>query len=597
MSNYLEKLSKDKDEIWEISFLDDFVYTKNSKQVFYISARIVLKKIESNFSKTLYFNIDQIFNKVIGSFCDSEGNVVSNKFNLESEKFIFKVNYSDLNKTSEKLIRYKDFNLGVDQIKNFENEILIPNKLYNKLHYAPVHLIKGNRINNDIDFFILPSYEVMRYFFLKGSKLNKFLLKKFLFSKKDFKNEDNELYIKLDSNNGEEGKFLLTKQGFSDVEYEAICRMAYLKNGFKCIEEIRKSLLINSQNNIEYEYKTLRTVLPQDEPFEILSSGKKFQFKGKNYLLINQIHGTKETLPIKDIMLLFFTDRRRNKINDEREGKEGNDGGKDSRGNKKRTLKKSKPKENAKLTSELLGNADIQADIKIDSISDRSFDGDKFNFTKLEKVSGEYKYNGTITIEIPKDTLSLLDEIDKNTNVGRANTVSNEKDNSVVDQLTKARREIFYDAIEALNPEFFGVHFFQISEGKNNQSLLLSSRTLVKPYKNDDLFETIICQVSIYNDNELYYLYLVKSDNHQDEVSRYAIFNNNLFRKFDLKKIESLYIDFFSKKGLRFKVEDLNNNRYNLKGSLEFHNQSNRKGSVLKDKIEKEIKKKIKSLN
>ena len=68
----------------------------------------------------------------------------------------------------------------------------------------------------------------MKYFdifFLKGSRLNKFLFKKFLLSRKDFANNNNELYVKLESNeNGIKRCFLMTKQGLSDPEYKVICR-------------------------------------------------------------------------------------------------------------------------------------------------------------------------------------------------------------------------------------------------------------------------------------------------------------------------------------------------------------------------------------
>lgn len=590
MSNSKEILIDDKRDLWEISFLDDFIHKKNSKQIFYLSARIVLQKLQSDVSKTLYFNIDQISNKIIGSFCNSEGNMISNDFNRNSEKIIFRLDKSDLNRTSQKLCHYSEFKMNSEEIENFIDEVLTPNKLYKKLHYASVHKLKSNKSDNDIDFFILPSYEVMRYFFLKGSRLNKFLFNKFLLAKKDFDNNNNELFVKLDSNDDKKGSYLLTKQGLSDSEYSTICRMAYIKNGIKCVEEIRKSLLINNQK-LEYEYKSLKTILPQDEPFEMLCTGRRFQFRGKKYFLIYQIHGTKENLPIKDITLLFFTDRRRNKkIEDGVAG--NNNGDKGSKGKKKRTQKKIKAEPNAELTSESLGNGDIAADVQLDYFNDNSFHGDSFNFTKLEKINGEYKHNGTLTIDVPKSVLSLLSEIDENSDAGRANTHSNAVDDSKNNESIKMRREIFYEAINNLKSETCKVSFFQ--HKKNGKSLLLNSSTLVEPHNKDSLFETIICQICIEKSHEFYFLYIAKSDSHQDEISRYAIFNNYFFQKFDLSKLELLYNEIFSNEGLRLKVKDLNNNKYNLKYSLEFHNQSDYNQKKLKEKIEREIERKIK---
>lgn len=593
MSDLKDLLADDKRDLWEISFLDDFIHEKNEDQIFYLRARIVLQKLQSNITKTLPSNIDQALNKIIGSVCDSEGNIISNNFNKNTEKIIFKVDKSDLNRTSEKLYHHSGFRMNEVEIQNFIDEILTPNKLYKKLHYAPVHKLKSNNTDNGIDFFILPSYEVMRYFFLKGSKLNKFLFKKFLLAKKIFDNNNNELYVKLDTNEEEKGNYLLTKQGLSDSEYSTVCRMAYIKNGFKCVEEIRKSLLINNQK-FEYEYKTLKTILPQDEPFEMLCTGRRFQFRNKNYFLINQIHGVKENLPTKDITLLFFTDRRRNKnIQDGVNG--GDNGGKGSKGKKKRTQKKTKAEDNAELTSELLGNGDIAADVQLDYFNDNSFQGDSFNFTKLEKINGEYKHNGTLTINLPKSVLSVMSEIDKNSDAGRANTHSNPVNDSKNNEFRKMRRDVFYEAINNLKTETCKVNFFQFNdEGK---PLLSNSRTIVEPHKTDSSYETIICQICIEKNHETFYLYMAKSDSHQDEISRYAIFNNYSFQKFDLLKLAGMYNEIFSKEGLRFKAEDLNSNNYNLRNSLGFHNQSDYNQKMLKDKMEREIENKIKKFN
>ena len=55
-----------------------------------------------------------------------------------------------------------------------------------------------------------------------------------------------------------------------------------------------------------------------------------------------------------------------------------------------------------------------------------------------------------------------------------------------------------------------------------------------------------------------------------------------------------MYNEMFSKEGLRFKVEDLNSNNYNLRNSLGFHNQSDYNQKMLKDKMEREIERKLK---
>jgi len=568
----------------EIASAENFIYKKNSKGAFYLSAQIVFRELSTNSFRKEDYNIDLIFNKAIGRTLDSEDNLVYSNKGSQIEKIIFQVDKLDLNKISKQLNHYSEFDLKSDEIPHFVDSVLKPNNFYDKLHYIPVHLLKSNREIKDIDYFILPSYEVLRYFFLKGSKLNKFLFNRFLFTNKGFSGENNELFIKKEvDENGEKGNYLLTRQGFKDVEYHVICRMAYTVNAFKCIEEIRKSLLISSQKSLDYEYKILKTILPHDESFEIECSGKRFTFKGKNYFFINEIYRDKDYSPIKDIKLIFFTDRRKN-------SKENN-GTKNDAAVNARVIKRSKQTSSTKITSEELGNEDIQANIEINDINESNYEDSGFNLIKLEKLDSGNRYNKTVTNEIPKEVLSLLSEIDKNSKAGRATTII-VTENNLEDVEAKKKREIFYSALTSLKSDNREVVFFKIDT--LDVPWFSNSSTLVESNNKNLFYKTIISQIKVKEDNDFLYLYIVRSDNREDEVSRYAIFNLNSFKKFDLKKLKELYLDIFSKKGLKFKGRDLKNNNYNLQSSIEFHNQSNKNAKDLFEKIKNEIENKIK---
>ena len=355
--------------------------------------------------------------------------------------------------------------------------------------------------------------------------------------------------------------------------------MAYVKNAYECVEKVRDSLLRSSQIEEDYDFKTLRTMLPQDEPFDAYCSGKRFQFKGKNYFLIDEIHQTREHIPVKDVELIYFSDRRKNTD----EGKEG----KKPRGNgdKKRTAKKTKPTPDAKLTSGELGNGNIAAEIGINNPSSSFYgDCDDFNLIKHGKIDSGNSYGGTKTLNIPADILSLAEGIDKNSKNGRANT--NSSDNSESDEI-KERREVFYKAINALRLDNMIVSFFQSKSGEVKFS---ESATLVEPDAIKPEYKTIICEIQIRNNGEFFYLYIVKSDYLEDEVSRYAMFNNNLFRSHHLWKLKKIYEDNFSKTGI--KIEKKEDSHY-LRYSIQYHNQSNLDYLQLKDKIKREINKKI----
>lgn len=571
------------DDNWEISSVGNFIYKKNAKNDFYINSQIIYKNISTQETKKENRNLDVLFNKVVGNVYNSNDKILLSNCEKNSEKLIFEVSQSNLNKSSKMLRHYEEFNLKEDEIPSFETEFLIENKLSEKLHYTSVHLLKSNNDNNEIDFYILTSYEVLRYFFLKGSKLNKFFFQKFLFSNKNFNDTENELFIKREILQDDiKRHFLITKQGFSTDEYSAIYRMAFIKNGFNCIEKIRKSLLINSTIKDPFAYRTLYTYLPQDYPFKILCSGKRFNFKNKKYFLVDEIHDTQEHFPIKDVELHFFADRRKNQKNNENSNVIGT----------RRLLNSSKPMQNTTLTSKESGNSDNPANIEVNHFNNLFFeDKEDVNLTIVDKLNGDDSYNGTVLNDTPQAILSLLSEIDKNSNNGRATTTSVQITES---EITIKRREIFYNAIKAIRSKKIIVDFFYLDSEK---VLTLTNDCVLVENNIKDNYKTILCQVKILEQNDPKYIYVVRCDGNEHDTSRYAYLNKNLFEKHDFEKVKQLYEKYFKKEGLRFKTENLKSNEFNLKNSLVFHNQSDYTFENLSKKIKLELERKIKSID
>lgn len=565
-------------ELWELSFVEDFKYQRNIKKIWYIAARLVYQNIITFSIRKEPIDVNLIFDRVIGGIYNREGKVVQFNSQRDTEKIDFRIDKSDLGKVSKSLIGYREFGLNWEERNDFKKNFLVPNHLFEELHYAPVHLLKSDK--NGIDYFILPSYEVLRYFFLKGSRLNKFLFMKFLLSRKDFVDNNNELYVKMESEeNGIKRHFLMTRLGFSDSEYRVICRMAYVKNAYECVEKVRDSLLRSNQRKDPFEFKTLRTIIPQDESLDVYCSGKRFHYNGKNYFLIDEIHQTREHIPIKDVELIYFSDTRRNP----KDGEGGKNPNKN--GGKKGSAKKTKPTENPKFTSDELGNDNIPAEVDIFNPKGLFYnDCDDFNLIKHGKIDSGNSYEGKKTLNVPADILSLAEGIDKNSKIGRANTHSSS--NSESDEI-KERREVFYKAINALRLDNMIVSFFQIKSGEVK---FTDSATLVEPDAIKPEYKTIICEIQIRNNGEFFYLYVVKSDYLEDEVSRYAMFNNWGFKSYDLNKLRKMHLEIFSKKGIK---TELNNNNYNLRDSIQYHNQSNLVAENLKDKIKREINKKV----
>ena len=158
-------------ELWELSFIKDFKYERINKVWQNIVARLFFKNIVTHESKAESIDVNLIFDRVIGRIYDGEGKIIQLNSERNTEKIDFRVNKSDLGKVSKKLCAYKEFGLvslekgeiEKGEIDKFKKNFLIPNHLFDELHYAPVHFLKSD--TNGIDYFILPSYEVLRYFF------------------------------------------------------------------------------------------------------------------------------------------------------------------------------------------------------------------------------------------------------------------------------------------------------------------------------------------------------------------------------------------------------------------------------------------------
>ncbi|HKX86898.1 MAG TPA: hypothetical protein VJL37_09500, partial [Flavobacterium sp.] len=149
-------------ELWELSFVEDFKYQRNTKQIWYITARLVYQNIRTFSIRKEPIDVNLIFDRVIGGIYNKEGKVVQFNSQRDTEKIGFRIDKSDLGKVSKSLIGYREFGLNWEERNDFKNNFLVPNHLFEELHYAPVHLLKSDEKNSNIDYFILPSYELLR---------------------------------------------------------------------------------------------------------------------------------------------------------------------------------------------------------------------------------------------------------------------------------------------------------------------------------------------------------------------------------------------------------------------------------------------------
>lgn len=398
---------------WTCSWVSNFRYKKD-KYGDGISVSCLVSYINSKGeSKNIYSPLNLLYRTVIGSKLvvrNGDGSQVSNP---AQHRAIHQVEVAEesLSQTASCLfyhlgLTYEQYTQALIDSPVFQ-ELMRKCQLPPGFGYTTVHCLPNTASNSPIQYFILPSYEVLRYFFLQGNQLPHQILS--YFTGKADKGEricqgipelvahpTGEPLVVL--HKGERVAFLEVKEGLSKADVLCLARIAFLPQATDCLDEVRDGLLLNTARpdklpNDWYAFKSLRTILPQNRPFAIAACGREFTWQGKSYLLVDQIYDTREEMPFDKISYNPFVDHRSKAIPPNTVAQK-----------QQFPRAKTKPTASVQLTADERGN-DNQLAALTDSVDTVSVFGAKPEVVKLPKKDQTDHYH---TVGLSEETSALL---------------------------------------------------------------------------------------------------------------------------------------------------------------------------------------------
>lgn len=381
--------------------------------------------------KNVYSPLNSLYRTVIGSkLVVKDGTAASPISNPVQKRKIYQTEVTEdsLSQTASCFF----YHLGLTYEQHSEasinnspfQELMSRLQLPSGFGYTTVHCLPNFDSNTNIQYFIIPSYEILRYFFLQGNTLPHHLLSYFTGQADKGKricqgipelvaHPTKEPLVVLYK--GERVAFLEVKEGLSKAEVSCLARIAFIPQATDCLDKIREGLLLSSARPDKlpddwYTFKSLRTILPQNRPFTIAACGREFLWQGNSYLLVDQLYDTKEELPFDKISYTPLVDHRSKVV-------PLNPAAQTQQAPRTRT----KPAASVQFTADELGNENQPATL-IDSVDTVSIFGVKPEVIKLPKKNQTGHYH-TVGISQEESTLlSLLQQGLKEAGPGRART-------------------------------------------------------------------------------------------------------------------------------------------------------------------------------
>ena len=479
---------------------------------------------------------------------------------------ILNISKADVDGYSKILLKH----LGYDKtsypsIKGELEKILVSQGMQSRIGYVGSHIIQGTQGNADIDYYILPSYEVMRYFFITNTKLSQILLENLGSVRCNpvgvIKGVCEKISDRILVNaSGQRVASLFIKQGFKR-DIPLLARVAYIKHAHKCLGFLQSSIYKSGIPDAEYEYRHLLTRIPQSEPFKMAVCGKEFVWRGKKYLYINQIYDTKETFPYDKIIYEPLGKDSR-MFNGNVEGVREYGG---------RQGVKSIPGTVTGLSHTEPGGTDGVGEILLSVRTGYRFDGNpKILEEKAPKTEQDLRGEGFGTAEIEKiEATTNTANIDPNSTKGRLEAVADPK------LERNPRRECFFAAL-SMQKEY-SVQYLKAPD------CTFVSEEVYTDAKSKKHYNILCC--GLVKDGCC--IYVVRCDGSMDDKSRYAFFHSENFAPLGTGLLRKFHDDVWKYSGINIHPQTLN-----LSGLISYyqkHNQGILDAESLMTKILEEL--------
>lgn len=301
--------------------------------------------------------------------------------------------------------------------KRFMRDVIRPLRLPDKFAYSYAHCIPnaGPAHPDFIDYFLVPSFEVLRYFFLHGSMLDEYLLSYFTGQGERNTQSLGELFThptgrpQLVPEGARKLAPLFIREGLSEDEVNCIGRIGFIPQAYNCLELVKESLLVNSLGDKGYAYGKLKTIFPQNEPFKMGVCGQRFRWQNKNYLLVDQIYDTEEIMPFDQVIYMPLVDHRSQALIP----------GQAKEVQSPRTIPRTSPDPPSLRTDTKAGNTDQPAHLTNFLLTKSFFAKSLEPPHKLKKEGQTTRYLTPALAHIAQQLVSLLDQAQAQADAGR----------------------------------------------------------------------------------------------------------------------------------------------------------------------------------
>jgi|GEM_PF-6774945 len=398
--------------------------------------------------------------------------------------------------------------------------------------HSHAHCIPNTNPAYSVDYFLVPSYEVLRYFFLHEGGLTRELLSYFTGLGEHITRSLNDLFIHpnqkpaIVQDGAHRTASLFVREGLTDPEIHCLARLAFISEAYDCLQMVRDSLLLSSLENNMYGYDKLKTIFPQNKPFELAVCGQRLSWQDKTYLLVDQIYDVKEELPYDQLLYLTLTDHRSQAVLPE-EAKTVVT---------QRVTPRTSPASPSKQTDSKLGDTNQPANLTSFLLTGYSFDDKPEAPIKVEKAGQTTRYQTPALALIAQNLISLQERAQAQADAGRGK--SHRQDNTRYAPGEQPPTTLF-EALRQLDG--YTCSYFNLSRDTpsfNHRFYINHQRGLSRP------FDILLCRLESKNHPKTS-IYLVWAN-----TIRYGIFYAPALRHLPWAVLTELCNDYFGQDGV-----------------------------------------------
>ena len=409
---------------WTCRWIGDLYYKKDPVQGGITVEGKVTYSTGAAEPLTIRASVYNLFLTIVGSRLRVKDKVVRSfsanaQYEPKRKVYLVPVTGKALTDSSTRLYRHLGIS-GAEYNQLKENSLFLRDvvqrlRLPATFGHSHAHCVPNTNPAYPVDYFLVPSHEVLRYFFLHEGGLARKLLSYFTGQGERLTRSMNELFVHptgkpvIEQDGAHRTAALFVSEGLTDPEIHCLARLAFIPEAYLCLEMARDSLLLSSLENDAFGYGKLETIFPQNLPFELAVCGQAITWQHKTFLLVDQIYAVKEERPYDRLLYSPLADHRSQAVL--------------SKEAKTVTTQKVTPKTSpslpGRLTDAKLGDTNQPADLTSFLLTGYSFNDEPEVPIKVEKTGQTTRYQTPVLALIAQNLISLLETAQAQADAGR----------------------------------------------------------------------------------------------------------------------------------------------------------------------------------